>query len=186
MRSEFSIIHRISMEARDLLRNIKSDFISEVLPFMRMQPANPTQVTQLYSQFQALNTLFSAETYRTCTKIATSNVFEFVYIRQFGAPSAFEDYMLLRFASSTLSSSLTSAVFRTNLNAWGLFIRPLIDGAFTVGALMLRHPAETRRMFTTSFPGVTQFILEDCNGQAVLDLVDAVQTIIAQPRIEQI
>jgi hypothetical protein len=174
------------MEARDLVRNIKSDFISEVIPFMRSYPANATQLSQFYDQFRALDSLLSSQTYRTCSKIVLRNGFEFLYVGYFGSPAEFEKLVYLRFGSSTLASSLTSLLFKRKLGAWALIIRPAIDGAFNVAALILRNPQQAKHTCQTRFPGLTKFVLQDCGGQVALNFLATVDDLIREQRTDRL
>jgi hypothetical protein len=102
------------MEAKDLVDNIRADFITEIVPFFRISPTSPTQAKFLVNVLQSSAPLLSAETLFTCATILERDSIEYCLRNCFRHQATFQSRLIIRIASASAARALTEVIFKGN------------------------------------------------------------------------
>lgn len=173
------------MKQADLVKNIKDDFITELLPFMRMPPGSLSQLEQAKNTIKTVKTFMYTSTMYTCATIVERNVIEYAMTNYYQQnPSKVDKFgqkAMIKFTATAGASFLTEFVLKRNRNPFKLIVRPALEGALTVGVLVWQQPAEAEKSLKKNFPQAHTFLVQKCYLNEIKAIVEKVRNFIVSP-----
>lgn len=173
------------MKQADLVKNIKDDFITEFVPFVRMPPGSLSQFEQAKNTVKTIKTFLYTGTFYTCATIVERNVIEYFmtnYLKE--NPNNLDKFgrkAMIKFTATAGACFLTEFVIKRTRNPFKLIVRPALEGAMTVGVLVWQQPAEAEKSLKHNFPGAHNFLVQKCYLNEIKTGVSKVRDFITSP-----
>ena len=173
------------MEVRELCDNIRADFISEIVPFLRMEPSTLDQLKMIQTSFLTVRRLLLTKTFYLTATIVERNVLEYIMInmvKEHDVTVKFGKRVVVRFISTSVAASMTERLFKGSIDPFKLFVKPAINGVLGVVMLIWQSPREAEQWVRRDWPKLYRFLNEKAHLQDFKHLVLSVHEFVNSPK----